>query len=134
VCLEATLKGDYQNMEEASNMPSNETIEIMEENVEETYHSPSKLIRISTWANTISWLILALFIILTGGRIYTDGQQILQAFQQSGGQLPWIQVVLFVADRLSSSLFVGLFYFLVLQAVSEGINILMDIHEGLTQR
>ena len=113
---------------ELNQEPAVEVIE--DEQGEETYHSPNKLIRISTWANTISWIVLGFTVLLFGFHAYTDGDQIVQAYQQSGGQLPWVQVAVFVLDRLNTSLFSGVFFFIALQGVSEGLNILLDIFEG----
>ena len=120
----SSLEADVQNDPEVAIAHEDDSVE--------TYHDPNKLIRISTWANTISWIILAFTVILTAGRIYTDGQQIVTAVQQSAGELPWIEVVMYVVERLQSSLLVGAFYFLALPALSEGINIWLDIQEGVS--
>jgi hypothetical protein len=100
--------------------------EVEEEEVEETYHNPNKLIRISTWANTISWIALVVGVLLGLGQLYLNLQQIKQY-----SQVPPTVIVYYVGEAIYALLVAG-FYFLVLQAVSEGINILMDIFEDTT--
>jgi hypothetical protein len=100
--------------------------QVEEEEVEDTYHNPNKLIRISTWANTVSWITLVVGVLLGLGQLYLNLQQMKQY-----AQVPPTVVIYYAADAAYALLVAG-FYFLVLQAVSEGINILMDIFEGTT--
>jgi hypothetical protein len=99
-------------------------VEEVEEEVEETYHSPNKLIRLSTWANTISWIALVVGALLALGQLYLNLQQIRQY-----ASVPPTVIVYYVGEAAYALLVAG-FYFLVLQGVSEGINILMDIFEN----
>jgi hypothetical protein len=89
----------------------------------DTYHNPNKLIRISTWANTLSWVVLAIAAILAVVQLYLNISQM-----QQYNQVPPMVYAFYGANTLND-LLVGGFYFLALQAVSEGINILMDIFE-----
>lgn len=92
--------------------------------VEDTYHNPNKLIKIASWANTFSWVILVVVVVASFLQGWLNYQQV-QQYQQ----IPNIIYYYYGSDLLKS-LLTGGFYFLVLQAVSEGINILMDIFEG----
>jgi hypothetical protein len=89
----------------------------------DTYHNPNKLIRISTWANTLSWIVLAVAAVLALVQLYLNISQM-----QQYNQVPPL-VYAFYGTNTLNDLLVGGFYFLALQAVSEGINILMDIFE-----
>jgi hypothetical protein len=89
----------------------------------DTYHNPNKLIRISTWANTLSWVVLIVAVALALVQLYLNISQMKQY-----NQVPPL-VYAFYGTNTLNDLLVGGFYFLVLQAVSEGINILMDIFE-----
>jgi hypothetical protein len=98
-------------------------IETPEKSAEEDlYHEPAKLIRISLWANSISWVILALTVLSVGVNVYY--------MVVSGG----ISSFNFMAIlNLLYSLAIGVFFFLALQAVSEGVYILMDILDGVRE-
>lgn len=89
----------------------------------DTYHNPNKLIRIATWANTLSWIVLAVAAILALVQLYLNLSQM-----QQYNQVPPL-VYAFYGTNTLNDLLVGGFSFLVLQAISEGINILMDIFE-----
>ena len=121
-----TLEGREDKPQEQKLERYKPTVEEKVEEVEETYHNPNKLIRISTWANTISWITLAVGVLLGLGQLYLNLQQIKQY-----ASVPPIVILYYVAEAAYALLVAG-FYFLVLQAVSEGINILMDIFEGNT--
>jgi hypothetical protein len=89
----------------------------------DTYHNPDALIRISIWANWIAWLFLASAILNFGLRIY---QNYYPYFAQ--GQADVQTVLNIVVNESYSIIFMG-FVFLVLQGVSHGINILLDIYD-----
>ena len=91
----------------------------------DTYHNPDALIRISIWSNWIAWLFLVSAIINFGLRIY---QNYYPYFVQ--GQADVQTVLNIVINESYSLIFMG-FVFLVLQGVSHGINILLDIYEKL---
>ena len=82
-----------------------------------------KLQSLSTWAGVLSWALLIVYVINFGFAIYYDYQQI------AGTPITWIQALSLV-PRLAS-LFLGFFYFILLQAVAEGINLLLDLDEKL---
>jgi hypothetical protein len=94
---------------------------------EETYHSPNKLLRIATWAETLSWVVLVLYLVNFAGRTISYIHAGFGTWPTSlDGLTYWL-------SALSTPL-IGVIYFLILQAVSQGIYILMDIEEnGLEQ-
>jgi hypothetical protein len=98
-----------------------ETEQVLKEKVEEEdlYHKPSRLVRIALWANTISWVILALTVVTIGVNIYYMALNGI-------GSFTFVPVL-----NMLYSLSVGVFFFLTLQALSEGIYILMDIKDDV---
>jgi len=98
---------------------------------EKTYHNDTKLLNISSWSNTVSWLILAGYVLVFIGRLVA-------AFQNFSQE----DTVTYVGPSFSSfiaqynfwinsllSLLTGAAFFLILQAVSQGILMLMDLEE-----
>lgn len=101
-----------------------------EQDKNDIYHNVDKLIKISVWAKNLSWVIL----VISGARaVWLFIGEVIRTmtFEQT---LPPPQPMGFVVlvSTLSSVLYgllIGLFYFVVLQAVSEGIYLLMDIQK-----
>ena len=94
-----------------------------EEEKMDTYHMPDNLFRISTWANTLAWVILGLSVILLVGTLIIEFQQ--------GAILNWAGVFSLLNSFLT--LLVGGFFFVVLRALAEIIYILMDIEDNTRQ-
>jgi hypothetical protein len=85
-------------------------------------YSPNTLKRIASWAYILSWASLILSVALFIGRL-------ISLFQ--GGldfQTPMNSVLNLVG--FLSSLVVGISWFVVLQAISEGVYLLIDIGEN----
>ena len=97
---------------------------------DEPLHNEHKLLNISSWANIISWIALSGYILAFFGRLVT-------AFQGTPQdnvviQEPSFFIVTMQFNFWANSLFLlitGATYFLILQAVSQGILMLMDIEE-----
>jgi hypothetical protein len=92
------------------------------ENDLDLYHRPSRLVRIASIANVVAWVSLAFAVFLFVSFIVF----IYQAMGQGAtfmGLL--IYIILFVAIVL-----LGLFFFVLLQAISESIYLFMDIEEN----
>jgi hypothetical protein len=104
--------------EQAKNTP-------VEETGDETTYNWKKLLALSTWAGVLSWGLLLVYVINFGFAIYYDYQQL------AGQSLTWIQLVSLL-PRLAS-LFLGFFYFILLQAVSEGINLLLEADDKISR-
>lgn len=93
---------------------------VPEVEAEDRYSSPNKLLRIASWSYIMSWVILVLDAILFIGRLvfqYMEGLdlQILTLFN-----------LLFYLSALAG----GIVWFVVLQAISEGIYLWLDIDEN----
>jgi hypothetical protein len=92
----------------------------VEDAAEDRYHTPENLFRIASWSNILSWVILAISVVIIIGNLF-------QQFQQ--GFPPGLMGVLYFAS-LIIPLLVGAFFFIFLQAIAEGIYVLMDIEEN----
>ena len=86
------------------------------------YHKTDKLWKISLWANTLSWFILVLYVVVFGARLVSDLLETKLTAVYLAQILFWIS--------LATQLLFGFFLFVILQAVSEVIYILVDIHEN----
>ena len=97
-----------------------ESVDAANTEVEDRYSSPNKLLKIASWSYILSWVILALEAVFFIGRLYFQFMQGLD-----------LQVVtLFNLLFYLSSLVGGIIWFVVLQAVSEGIYLWLDIEEN----
>ena len=97
---------------------------------DDSLHNEEKLLRISSWANTISWIALAGYILAFLSRLASAFQGVPQ--DTVVVQEPSFYIVTMQFNFWINSLFLlitGTTYFLILQAVSQGILMLMDIEE-----
>jgi Ni,Fe-hydrogenase I cytochrome b subunit len=88
------------------------------------YHRPQRMIRVANWANTLSWVVLivvGLFLVFFVSAIYVT-------ITQSSTNL-FIELIPTLVQAFLI-LIPGLFLFVILQAVSESIYLLMDIEEN----
>jgi hypothetical protein len=90
----------------------------------DTYHSPNGIFRIAIWAGWISWAFLVIALVNFGLRIYNNIYPAIQA-----GQFTGMNAVYYSFNEIYMLLFYA-FIFLVLQGVSQGLYILMDIFEA----
>jgi len=100
------------------------------ENPVDEYPTDKRLIWIADWSDRLSWVILAVAIIYGGLRLMNYFQSS-PYFQFSPSE--WTRIGIFdgiiaIAGQLDSILYAG-FTFLVLQAITEIIYLLMDIRE-----
>lgn len=102
-------------------------LEIPEEESEgeDLYHDATKLMRVAGWANAVSWVILALAAIFSLSGIVLQIQQ--------GALRLGINGILGLISTLFI-LLVGGFFFVLLQAIGEGIYLFMDIEEHLRKK
>ena len=84
-------------------------------------YSTNTLTRIAYWAMILSWVSLILNVALFLGRLILQFQE--------GFDFQFISLFNMVA--FLSSLVVGIIWFVVLQAISEGIYLLLDIEENM---
>ena len=110
-------------------------VQEVEENEEELniepYHNEARLQNISFWSNTLSWVLLAMYMLNFVARIISAigamGQGAIANLEQSpffllDGVFTWTNILSIPAT--------GFLYFLILQAISQGILMLMDIEES----
>ena len=120
-------------LERLIELPSQELEAEKEMSEDDRYHNDAKLLNISSWSNTVSWIALAGFILAFLGRL-------VEAYQMDNvidrGFTFFLPILAFNYWINSLLLLVtGITFFLVLQAVSQGILMLMDLEEnGSTQR
>jgi hypothetical protein len=93
---------------------------------ENTFHNEKNLLNIASWARILSWIILWLYIIVFVLRLISESQDTNQAFVFNISQ-PYVWL------GLLSTPFTGLMYFLILQAIAEGLYMLMDLEENNLQ-
>ncbi len=109
-------------------------IEKTEEKEKETpdlYHNPSNLWRISGWSRVISWIVLVAVTISVAGNVNQLIKSVTaQNIPFKNLFIPIEQGLLFPVVNVVYSLALGVFFFLVLQAVAEGLLILIDIEEN----
>jgi amino acid permease len=90
---------------------------------EGTYHDETKLINISTWSKILSWIVLGYYVIAFVMRVILELQNPTEADFSSLLQI-------YTLYGFFSPLIFGSIYFLTLQAISEGINMLWDLEEN----
>jgi len=98
---------------------------INESEGEDLYHDEAKLMRVAGWANAVSWIILALAAIFSFSGVFLQLQQ--------GALRLGINGILGMISTLFI-LLVGGFFFVLLQAIGEGIYLFMDIEEHLRKK
>ena len=95
------------------------------------YHNETKLLNISFWSNILSWVLLIIYILNFLARLISAigamGQGAISNLEQSpffllDGVFTWTNILAIPAT--------GFLYFLILQAISQGILMLMDIEEN----
>lgn len=93
----------------------------LSETVEEAdfFHSRKNIFRLASWANILAWLILIIYLILFIARMYFDIQQGVQF--QVITLLGWLSYF--------STLLIGAIWFVVLQGISEGMYLLLDLFD-----
>ena len=101
----------------------------VEEEEEETYHQPEWVLRVALAASILSWIIGLLFLIYPTSQIYMQ----IKSYTDQGGMLSaitWDQWYGLLGEVFSTVL-QGLGLAVVLQGVSHGLNLLLDIYEDL---
>jgi len=104
-------------------------METIEKNVAEVeqdlFHRPGRLMRIASLANILSWVILVIAVLIFGVQMYSLISQVIQVI----GQYSFMDIApAFVSPLMV--LLVGLFLTIVLQVLSEGVYMMMDVEEN----
>ena len=95
---------------------------------DEAFRAPQTLTRIATWADTLAWPILVLSLLLFALRLVIEFGQLVQGTSGFSGQ-SFVPSILLSFFGALYSLLLGAFYFVVLQAISAGINHFIDTDE-----
>lgn len=98
----------------------------MSENEKTTFHNEDAVFRIAMWSNIISWvaLVLALLLLISGvSELYAQWEAFLMSVPETFQRVLILSRVIFTESILS-----GVFAFLVLQGVSQGLYLAMDFY------
>lgn len=98
----------------------------MSDNETTTFHNEDAVFRIAMWANIISWvaLVLAILQFLNGViELYPQWEQFVMSVPEFYKQILVLSNYLFAGPVTS-----GLFAFLALRGVSQGLYLLMDMY------
>lgn len=102
--------------------------EIDQTKVVDLYHRPERMIRVANWANILSWIVL----VVAGLFLVFFVSAIVVTIEQSSRPL-FIDLLPTVIQAFLI-LIPALFLFVSLQAISEGIYLLMDIEENTRKK
>ncbi len=89
------------------------------------FHRPARLMRIASMANILSWVVLIFVVLIFVVQMYSLIRQVVQVI----GQYSLMDIApAFVSPLVI--LFAGLFVTVILQVLSEGIYVMMDMEEN----
>ena len=98
----------------------------MSKNEKTTFHNEDAVFRIAMWSNIISWvaLVLAVFQLANGiVELYPQWEQFLMSVPEF-----YKRVLILAQFLVAEPILGGVFVFLVLQGVSQGLYLLMDFY------
>jgi hypothetical protein len=96
------------------------------ENKSLSFHNEGAVLRVALWSNIIAWVILVFAFISFAHELY----QIVPNWAKIAASLPsniLERIAIFITQVFYDPL-VGVFYFLVLRAVSQGLNLGLDLY------
>ncbi len=98
----------------------------MSENEKVTFHNEDAIFRIAMWSNIVSWLALALSLLTFGSTMYS----IISNWAMVSQSLPpaLLEKIAAFAGVFSEPVLGGVFVFLVLRGLSQGLYLLMDFY------
>jgi hypothetical protein len=89
------------------------------------FHRPTRLMRIASMANILSWVVLIFVVLIFGVQMFSLIRQVIQVI----GQYGFMDIApAFVTPLMI--LFAGLFVTVILQGLSECIYVVMDVEEN----
>ena len=97
----------------------------MSEKESTTFHNEGAVTRLALWTNIVSWILLVITMYSFGYTAFN----IISNWAQIAPGLPesvWEKISVFASQVFLDPL-VGVFYFLVLRAVSQGLYLALDI-------
>ncbi len=95
-------------------------------NKETTFHNEDAVFRIAMWSNIVSWIALVLSLLMFGNTIYSISSQWAMVSQSLPPEV-FGKIAAF-AGVFSEPILGGVFVFMVLQGVSQGLYLLMDFY------
>ena len=98
----------------------------MSENETTTFHNEDAVFRIAMWANIVSWAALALALLQFGNVAYslsTQWAQFVMAYPEIFPRIAVLGNALFLEPLTG-----GVFAFLALRGISQGLYLLMDFY------
>lgn len=94
-----------------------------------TYFDPDLVLRVSRWADILSWIVVAVYVVDMLLAVVVYILQFTRGFMQGMGATDIMTSVLYLVERP----FRGIVYFVALQAISKALLILMDMEANLRQ-
>ena len=93
-----------------------------------TFHNEDAVFRLAMWSNIVSWLALVLAILQFASGIY----ELYPQWEQFIMSVPKVIDRVFILVRIlfNEPILSGIFAFLVLRGLSQGLYLLMDLYMG----
>ena len=92
-----------------------------------TYFDPDLVLRVSRWADILSWVVVVVYVADMVLALVVYILQFVRGFMVGAGPTDIMTSILYLLERP----FRGIVYFVVLQAISKALLILMDMEEDL---
>ena len=91
-----------------------------------TFHNEDAVFRIAMWSNIVSWIALVLSLLIFGNTMYSITSQWAMVSQSLPPEI-FGKIAAF-SGVFAEPILGGVFAFIVLQAVSQGLYLLMDMY------
>ncbi|MBC8334192.1 MAG: hypothetical protein ISR59_05045 [Anaerolineales bacterium] len=100
----------------------------MSENEVTTFHNENAIFRIAMWSNIVAWAALVLSLVLFGNTMYS----IIKNWAQVSQSLPagFFEKIAAFGGIFLDPLVGGVFVFLALRGLSQGLYLAMDFYMG----
>ena len=98
----------------------------MSKNESTTFHNEDAIFRIAMWSNIVSWIALVLSLFTFGNTMYS----IISNWEMVSQSLPpaFFEKIAAFAGVFAEPILGGVFAFLVLRGLSQGLYLLMDFY------
>ena len=98
----------------------------MSENESTTFHNEDVVFRIAMWSNIVSWIALALSLLTFGSTMYSITSNWAMVSQSLPPSV--FEKIAAFAGVFSEPVLGGVFVFLVLRGLSQGLYLMMDFY------
>ncbi len=92
-----------------------------------TYFDPDLVLKVSRWAEILSWVVVAVYVVDLLLAITVFVLQAVRGFMAGWGLTDILNQIVYIIERP----FRGIVYFVALQAISKALLILMDMEQNL---